>query len=68
MIMTLKSTEIIGKTIKVFLLFVLVFAYYDTSYITLILVFFTYMGVTDNIVSKRLDDIERKLNSHKNKH
>ncbi|PTO59628.1 hypothetical protein CWN88_00570 [Vibrio splendidus] len=66
--MTLKSTEIIGKTIKVFLLFVLVFAYYDTSYITLILVFFTYMGVTDNIVSKRLDDIERKLNSHKNKH
>lgn len=59
--MSLKSTEIAGRIIKAFLILVLITTYYDTSYIGLILITLTYMGISEDIYSKRFNAIKKKL-------
>lgn len=60
--MSLRNIEFIGRSVKFSFLLLAIYSYHDTDFVPLILVFVAYLGMDEMILSKKLKNIEDKLN------
>ncbi|EJL6264478.1 hypothetical protein NMS06_003183 [Vibrio cholerae] len=55
------TAEKIGRLVKFLFLLLAIYTYYETNLLPLILIMITLIGIDELVISKRINNIERKL-------